>query len=121
MLRRREPGNSQSRLRVVGAAVWAEPCKMGLDEDVCYAITVKKEFWYLPGGATEQLCSKKALLGSASQCQRQSHSSFPDVVNQTVSSGFKNRGPPVHLEERGSKCKTGASSGTWELGFLVCK
>lgn len=44
-------------------------------------LQLKKEFWDLPGGATEHLCSKKALLGSVSQCQWQSHSSFPDVVN----------------------------------------
>lgn len=42
MFQRREQGNSQSRLLVVGAAMWAEPCRIGLDEDVCYAITVKK-------------------------------------------------------------------------------
>lgn len=44
-------------------------------------LQLKKEFWDLPGGATEHLRSKKALLGSVSQCQWQSHSSFPDVVN----------------------------------------
>lgn len=67
-------------------------------------LQLKKEFWDLPGGA-RNMCSEKALLGSVSQCQWQSHSSLPDVVNYMASSGFKDSGPQVHLGERGSNCQ----------------
>lgn len=77
----------------------------GLDEDVCYAITVKKEFWDLPGGATEQLCSKKALR----QCF-----TMPAAEPQFTLQMWLTRRCPV-------ASRTGVLQSTWGKGVVTAR